>query len=87
MTIDFGTTALNYHPGDIAGAAVTFPYLGADGVVNLYDLGVITGNWYASVPMTISPISPTAIADIAAVGVVNLFDLGYVTSNWYATWP
>lgn len=39
------STELNVHPGDISGAAVTFPYLGADSVVNLKDLGLITGNW------------------------------------------
>jgi hypothetical protein len=85
-TLALPAALLNVHPADIAGAAVVFPYLGADGVVNLIDLGLITSNWYATVPTGANPLSATAIADIAAVGVVNIIDLGYVTSNWYATW-
>jgi hypothetical protein len=53
-------------PGDILGV----------GVVNLKDLGIVTGNWKETVP----PANP--LADPLGVGVVNLKDLGYVTGNW-----
>jgi hypothetical protein len=53
-------------PGDING----------DGVVNLKDLGLITGHWMQKVPPA------PANADILNVGVINLRDLGVVTGNW-----
>lgn len=42
------TAKLNIHSADIAGQSETFSYLGADGVINLKDLGLITGNWQKS---------------------------------------
>jgi hypothetical protein len=77
---------LHVHPGDIAGASVDFPYLGADGIVNVFDLGGITGNWYATLPPSANPLSAPAIADINGDGIVNILDLGCITSNWQATW-
>jgi hypothetical protein len=53
-------------PGDLNG----------DGVVNLKDLGLVTGNWQLKVP----PANP--LADANGDGVVNLKDLGLVTGNW-----
>jgi hypothetical protein len=57
-------------PGDING----------DGVVNIFDLGFITGNWLETVP----PANPQA--DINRDGVVNIFDLGFITANWQKTY-
>jgi PKD repeat protein len=57
-------------PGDVLGV----------GVVNLKDLGIITGNWKETVP----PANP--LADPLGVGVVNLKDLGFVTGNWKKTY-
>jgi hypothetical protein len=53
-------------PGDIDG----------DGIVNIFDLGYITGNWQQTVPPA------PANADILDVGVINLFDLGVITAHW-----
>jgi PKD repeat protein len=57
-------------PGDVNG----------DGLVNLKDLGYITGNWLAKVPPA------NLLGDINGDGVVNLKDLGYITSNWQRTY-
>jgi len=77
---------LNVHPGDIAGAAVAFPYLGADGKVNLVDLSLVTSNYGNTVPSGTDPTSTLARADINGDGKVNLVDLTYVTGSWLATW-
>jgi hypothetical protein len=67
-----GTSQLTYGtiivtvPGDING----------DGIVNLKDLGLITGHWKQTVPPA------PANADIMNVGVINLKDLGVVTGHW-----
>jgi hypothetical protein len=63
--LTYGTVKVTI-PGDING----------DGVVNLLDLGVITGNWMQTVPPA------PANADFLDVGVINLFDLGVVTAHW-----
>jgi hypothetical protein len=74
-------------PGDVGGGSSTQPYWGANGVINLSDLGVVTGNWQAHVNWaTVDPTSPAARADINGNGVVNLADLGYITGNWQAHW-
>jgi hypothetical protein len=61
----YGTVKVTI-PGDING----------DGVVNIFDLGIITGNWQQTVPPA------PANADILDVGVINIFDLGVVTAHW-----
>jgi outer membrane protein assembly factor BamB len=78
---------LNVHPGDIAGAAsVTFPYLGADGVVNINDMFPIATNWLKSVPAGTNPTSTLARADILGQGIVNINDVTPIAYNWLATW-
>jgi outer membrane protein assembly factor BamB len=58
-------------------ARVTIPGdANGDGVVNLKDLGMITGHWLQTIPPA------PANADILNVGVINLRDLGVVTGNW-----
>jgi hypothetical protein len=61
----YGTVKVTI-PGDING----------DGVVNIFDLGIITGNWQQTVPPA------PANADILGVGIINLLDLGMVTGHW-----
>jgi hypothetical protein len=46
-----------------------------DGIVNLKDLGLVTGNWKETVP----PANP--FADINHDGIVNLKDLGVITAH------
>jgi hypothetical protein len=78
---------LNVHPGDIAGAAlVTFPYLGADGVVNINDVFPIATNWLQTVSPGTNPMSTLARADIIGQGVVNINDVFPIAENWLATW-
>jgi hypothetical protein len=56
---------------------VTFPgNINGDGVVNLQDLGFITGNWQQTVPPA------PANADINCDRHINLQDLGVVTGHW-----
>jgi outer membrane protein assembly factor BamB len=80
---------LNVHSGDIAGAAtVAFPYLGADGKVDLLDLTTVTGNWLKSWTAATAPdpTSAEARADINGANKVDLLDLTLVTGNWLRTW-
>jgi hypothetical protein len=80
------TAKLNVHPGDIAGAAVVFPYLGADGVCNLLDVTPIALNWLKKVPTGTDPTSPLAIADINGDGVVNILDVMAIALHWLQRW-
>jgi hypothetical protein len=80
------TAKLHVHPGDIAGTTVAFPYLGANNIVNLMDLGLVTGNWQQPVPPGTDPLSNLARADMNGNGFINLQDLGLITGNWQATW-
>jgi hypothetical protein len=81
------TAELNVHPGDIAGARlITFPYLGADGAVNLNDVTAIALNWLKSVPAGTDPTSMLARADINGDGVVNLKDVTFVALYWLKNW-
>jgi len=73
--------------GDLAGGSNTAPYWGANGVVNLSDLGIVTGNWQAHVNWaTVNPDTALAKADINGNGIVNLADLGFITGHWQAHW-
>ena len=84
-TVDY-SSILNVHPADIAGAAVTFPYLGADGVVNSVDLALLGTSWGLSVPASASPTSSLARADINGDGIVNSVDLAILGANWGSSW-
>jgi outer membrane protein assembly factor BamB len=77
---------LNVHPGDIAGAALTFPYLGADGRVNILDLTLIAVNWLKPVPSGTDPTLALARADINGDGMVNMKDVTILALNWMQTW-
>jgi outer membrane protein assembly factor BamB len=80
-------TKLNVHPGDITGAAsITFPYLGADGDVNLKDLTLIALNWLKTVPAGTDPTSALARADINGDGSVNLRDVTLLALSWLRNW-
>jgi hypothetical protein len=84
-----GTAMINLADlaGDLAGGASTSGYYGANGVINLSDLGIVTGNWQAHVNWaTVDPTSAPAKADINGNGVINLSDLGFVTGNWQHHW-
>jgi hypothetical protein len=80
------TTELNVHAGDIAGAAVTFPYFGADGKCNLLGVTPIALNWLRTIPAGTDPTSTLARADINGDGVVNLLDVTYISLNWLKAW-
>jgi hypothetical protein len=77
---------LNVHTGDIAGAAVTFPYLGADGHVTLSDLVLIALNWQKTIPAGTDPTSSLARADINGDGIVNMNDVTAIAQHWMQTW-
>jgi outer membrane protein assembly factor BamB/LysM repeat protein len=82
-------TKLNVHPADIAGAIVTFPYLGSDGRVNLSDLVLIALNWQKSGILWTGNFDATDSAhraDINGNGTVNLKDLTVLDLNWMKTW-
>jgi hypothetical protein len=82
-TLALPATVLNVHPGDIAGvASITFPYLGADGSVNLKDLTLIALSYLKSVPAGTDPTSTLARADINGDGAVNLRDLTYIALEY-----
>ena len=90
-SIDY-TAKLNVHLGDIAGAAsVTFPYLGADGVVNVLDINPIAFNWKPpknTVAWTglIDPTDAQHRADINRDGIVNVLDINPIAFKWLKTW-
>jgi hypothetical protein len=77
---------LNAHPGDIAGAAVTFPYFGAQGIVNINDVFPIALYWLQTVPPGTDPTSTLARADIIAQGIVNINDVFPIATHWLKTW-
>jgi hypothetical protein len=83
------STVLNVHPGDIAGGAVTFPYLGASGKVGLADLMAVAFNWNKKVAWTgnINPLDSVHVADIYGSGTVGLADLMAVAFHWNQRWP
>jgi hypothetical protein len=80
------TAELNVHPGDIGGAPVTFPYLGADGAANAKDLGIMATYWQQIIPPGNNPTSALAIADIGGYVVVNAKDLGILATDWQNAW-
>jgi hypothetical protein len=81
------TAELNVHPADITGAAsVAFPYLGADGVVNIKDAALVGAYWGLSVPSGTDPTSDLARADIGDYGVVNIKDAAIAGAEWGNTW-
>jgi hypothetical protein len=78
---------LNVHPGDINGAGTTsFPYLGADGIVNARDLTPILLNWLKRVSAGTDPTSALARADINGDGIVNVRDVNFIVLRWLAKW-
>jgi hypothetical protein len=79
---------LNVHPGDIAGTAVTFPYLGADGKIGLADLMAVAFHWNAKVAWTgsINPLDAVHIADIDMSGRIGIVDLMAVAFHWNQQW-
>jgi PKD repeat protein len=66
----YSITARVKGPGDING----------DGVVDLLDLTILTGNWLKKIP----PGNP--LADPEGIGKVDLLDLTFVTGNWLKTY-
>ncbi|HML03365.1 MAG TPA: hypothetical protein VK487_08330 [Candidatus Bathyarchaeia archaeon] len=83
---DCCTTKLNVHPGDITGAAVTLPYLGATGYVTGLDLHLLAINWLQSVPSGTNPTSALARADIDGAGSVTGKDLHILALDWLQSW-
>jgi hypothetical protein len=52
-----------------------------DGVVNLKDLGLVTGNWQKRINI-LTANQQELQADLNSDGIVNLKDLGLITGNW-----
>jgi len=77
---------LNVHPADIAGATVTFPYLGADGAVGPKDLHTLAVYWGQHVPPGTDPTSDLARADINGDGTVGPGDLRILGAEWNLVW-
>lgn len=80
------TTKLHVHPGDIAGAVVSFPYFGADGICDISDAAPIGVNWQKLVPPSADPTSLLARSDITGDGIVDISDAAIVGVNWQKTW-
>jgi len=80
------TAELNVHSGDIAGASVTFPYLGADGSVTGLDLHLLATCWLQTVPSGTNPTSVLARADIGGAGSVTGKDLHMLAIGWLKSW-
>jgi beta propeller repeat protein len=80
------TAELNVHPGDIANAAVTSPYLGANGAVTGLDLHVLATYWLRTLPPGTDPTSDLARADINGDGSVTGLDLHILTQDWLLRW-
>jgi hypothetical protein len=80
------TGKLHVHPGDIVGAtSVAFPYVGADGIVSILDVGPIAANWLRT-STGVDPLSDLGRADINGDGVVNILDVGPSAVDWLQTW-
>jgi hypothetical protein len=79
---------LSVHPGDIAGAAMVFPYLGANGKVEIFDLMTVAFHWNMKVAWTgnINPLDAVHIADIDMSGTVGILDLMAVAFHWNQQW-
>jgi len=79
---------LNVHAGDIAGAAVTFPYLGADGKVSTADLTLLASNWGKMVAWTgtFDPTDALHRTDISMNGKVSTLDLTILARSWGKSW-
>jgi hypothetical protein len=82
------STSPHVHPGDITGAATTFPYLGADHICNIKDATPIGIYWMQTVPPppTTDQTSIFARADINGDGIVNIKDATPVGIYWMQTW-
>jgi hypothetical protein len=85
-TLALPATLLNVHPGDITGKPVTFPYLGADGVVNIKDGALVGAYWGNTVPAGTNPETALARADILGLGVINIKAGALVGSEWGRNW-
>jgi hypothetical protein len=77
---------LHVHPADIAGVAVAFPYLGANGGVGGADLNAITLNLGNPIPPGTDPTSTLARADINGDNHVSGADLNILGLEWGHTW-
>ena len=79
------TAKLHVHPADIAGVAVAFPYLGADGKVGTSDLHVLGVAWGQS-SVGADPTSDLARADFNGDGAVGTKDLNILGVEWGQNW-
>lgn len=80
------TTKVHVHPGDITGASVTFPYLGAEGVCDISDAALVGSNWHKTVAPGTDPTSTRARADINWDGIIDISDAAVIGVNWHKTW-
>jgi hypothetical protein len=82
------TAELNAHPGNVAGASVSFPYLGAGGKVGPLDLMAVAYNWNKKVSWTgnINPLDEVHIASITMGNKVGPADLMAVAFHWSQKW-
>jgi hypothetical protein len=82
------TAELNVHFANVAGAAVTFPYLGASGKVGPSDLMAVAFHWNMKVAWTgnINPLDAVHIASITMGNKVGPADLMAVAFHWNQKW-
>jgi len=80
------SSTLHVHPPDVCGAPVTFPYLGADGIVNIKDANLIFSNWMKPVPHGTDPTCQLVRADINDDDIVNIKDVTPIGIYWMQRW-
>lgn len=80
------STKLHVHPGDIAGTAMTFPYIGADGKCDISDAAPLGSNWQKTVPPGTNPTIMLARSDITGNGKVDVSDAAIIGANWGKKW-
>jgi outer membrane protein assembly factor BamB len=81
-------TKLHVHPGDIAGATVTWPYFGSDRKVTIEDVNPVAYNWGKSVSWTgtFDPTDQLHRASITMGTRIGILDVNPIAYNWGKTW-
>jgi ABC-type transport system substrate-binding protein len=105
----YWSEVVHYHPGDFAGKTPappsggywSEPYLAANGVVSIGDVGPITAHWQKTIPPNNANVEYPALsydigindnsgitkrADMDGNNVIAVGDVGLITANWQHTW-